>query len=143
LFRYFGLDETKTPFITVTDGGEHGSFFLEGNILERVKSERIKYMIKLVFGVCLYLHCFPNAMIDGVPKDATARIKNHLRRETSHTVQTVPDIVDRSGTTPHFRSGHFRLLSSDKFTKKQGQIIFVKETFVLGKAKTITDQVCV
>lgn len=142
LFRYFGPDETKRPYITFADGNETGSFFLEGNLLERAKSERTKYMIRLVFGVCLYLHCFPNAMIDGVPKQSTSRLKNHFKRESSVTVQAVSDVIDRSGTTPHFRSGHFRLLSSDKFTKKQGQIVFVKETFVLGKAKTITDQVC-
>ena len=141
LFRYFGVDETKKPYITFADGSETGSFFLEGDILERARSERTKYMIKFVFGMCLYLHCFPNAMIDGVPKQANSRLKNHFKREHSVTVRTVPEIIDRSGTTPHFRAGHFRLLSSDKFIKKQGQVIFIKETFVLGKAKTITDQV--
>ena len=41
LFRYFGLDETKRPYITFADGNETGSFFLEGNILERAQNDRI------------------------------------------------------------------------------------------------------
>ena len=39
--------------------------------------------------------------------------------------------------TPHFRRGYFKRLTSDFYTKKKGQIVFVKETMVNGKAKTV------
>ena len=39
--------------------------------------------------------------------------------------------------SPHFRKGYYKLLSSDFYTNKKGQIIFVSETMVNGKAKTI------
>ena len=38
---------------------------------------------------------------------------------------------------PHFRKGYFKFLKSDFYTHKKGQIVFVCETMVNGKAKTV------
>lgn len=48
--------------------------------------------------------------------------------------------VDYSPTSklPHFRKGFFRNLQSDYFTHKKGQFVFVTETMVKAKAKTIS-----
>jgi hypothetical protein len=140
LFRYFGVEKNFKPYITVSDGVKTGSFYLDRYLYERAKGERVKYMLRLVSGICLYLKCFPDSATDGVPSKATNRLKRHFRRENTVTVQAANEVVDRSTPTPHFRSGHFRLLSSEKFTRKKGQVVFVKGTYVRGKAKTVTDQ---
>ena len=38
---------------------------------------------------------------------------------------------------PHFRKGYFKLLSSPFYTNKRGQIIWVSETTVNTKSKTV------
>ncbi len=51
-------------------------------------------------------------------------------------------IMDPKGSSnskiPHFRKGFFRMLRSDYYTHKKGQMIYVTETMVKGKAKTIS-----
>lgn len=38
---------------------------------------------------------------------------------------------------PHFRRGYFKRLNSDFYKNKKGQIVFVHETVVNAKAKTL------
>lgn len=38
---------------------------------------------------------------------------------------------------PHMRKGYFKCLSSDFYKNKRDQIIFVRETMVKGKSKTV------
>lgn len=44
--------------------------------------------------------------------------------------------------TPHYRIGHFRLLSSERYVNKQGQTVFVRPCFVKGVAETVQDDQC-
>ena len=46
-------------------------------------------------------------------------------------------IIIRDGPCPHYRVGHFRYLSSERFRVKRGMTVFVHGAFVKGKAKTV------
>jgi hypothetical protein len=59
------------------------------------------------------------------PKDIEIKTTDVVKEKSEH------------GVSPHFRSGHFRLLSSDRFINKRGQIVFVKSSFVKGHAITV------
>lgn len=53
------------------------------------------------------------------------------------------EIVDEEhshSVSPHWRRGHFRLLSSEKFIRKHGQTVYVRGTFVKGKAFDVLDE---
>ncbi len=56
--------------------------------------------------------------------------------------ELVAQITDSENTErskiPHFRKGHFKMLRSDYYTHKKGQIIYITETMVKGKAKTVS-----
>lgn len=93
--------------------------------------------INLVFGLALYLNCFPHAARDGFPE--FAKHPAHYRKQACRAIQAVPELIERGGPTPHFRRGHFRILRSEKFTHKRWQVVFVGETFVKGKAKTVCE----
>ena len=54
-------------------------------------------------------------------------------------IKTHESLIEHSFITPHLRRGHFRRLESDFYKKKKGKIIFVRSTFVKGKAKTVLD----
>jgi len=95
-------------------------------------------MAKLIFGLSLYMDAFPDAVIESV--SGTIHKVNHYQG-TRHCV-TRNEIIDeehRHSVSPHWRRGHFRLLSSPKFIRKQGQTIYVRGTFVKGKAFDVMD----
>lgn len=97
-------------------------------------------MFRLAINTIAYMNCFPDCVADGVPKDYFDYSENKLARNLTFQVS---EKVKESETAPlskipHFRKGHFRLLQSDYFTSKKGQIVFVAETMVKGKAKTIS-----
>lgn len=94
--------------------------------------------LDLIFAMGLYIKCFPEAVVEGFPE--CAKHPAHYKGERCASIGTVPQIIERDGPTPHFRSGHFRVLSSPVFTKSRFKVIFIEDTFVKGQAKTIIDK---
>ena len=98
----------------------------------------IEYRTRLVCGLGMYTNCFPEAKIPGVPEDL--KHPAHHKYAGCTTIQVVSRI--RGGGTHaspmgHFRQGHFRTLTSARYTKKRFQVIWIDQTFVNGKAETI------
>lgn len=91
----------------------------------------------LIYGLALYLSCFPEALRDGLP--VFAKHPAHFRGKTCKTVAAVPQVIDRDGPTPHFRKGHFRTLRSSRYVNKRWQVVWVSEAFIKGQAKTVED----
>ena len=89
-----------------------------------------------------YMNCFPDCVTDGVPKnifEKSVDIETQTRSVTFELSEKIRDINHSSiSKIPHFRKGHFRVLKSDYFANKKGEIIFVAETMVKGKAKTVS-----
>ena len=95
-------------------------------------------MLKLVMGLSLYLDAFPDYCKE--IRGCFAGIKDS--GGVKKIVKSNSDAGEFSSRkhSPHWRRGHFRLLVSEKFKKKQGMTIFVKGSFVSGKAYLVTDQ---
>lgn len=97
------------------------------------------YNSRLANGLALYLNCFPECLACGVPEDL--KHPSHHNHALSYTIRLSTKVRADNGThtSPcgHFRRGHFRILSSDWYTKKRHQVVFVHETFVNGKAHTV------
>lgn len=101
---------------------------------------RVKYAhwyTRLVAGLGLYMKTFPHCVYDGIPEDA--KHKGWFKNLASRTLFTTSEVVCTDGVTPHYRSGHFRLLTAERYVKKRGQVVFVRGTFVKGQAKTIVE----
>lgn len=101
---------------------------------------------RLAINTIAYMNCFPNCVIDGFPKELKEIVYSDFNfcLEKSDKIIEIEKIKN-SGVgktvTPHFRNYCFKLLKSDRFTHKKGQIIFVNATMVKGNAKTIlTDE---
>lgn len=97
-------------------------------------------MFRLAINTIAYMNCFPECVDDGVPKNLFERSENLSARNFSF--QASDKIKENESyklsKQPHFRKGHFRHLRSDKFVNKKGQIVFIAETMVKGKAKTVS-----
>lgn len=96
-------------------------------------------MFRLALNTIAYMSCFPDCVADGVPKDIFEKHIPKANRNISFEIsEKIKDIEASSiSKIPHFRRGHFRLLESDYFTNKKGQVIFISETIVKAKAKTV------
>ena len=106
------------------------------NKLERDNSERSKKIssyLRLAVNTIAYMNAFPECIVDGVPNN----IKEEYSKSIKLSEKVVENLSDTKRMTPHFRRGYFKCLTSDFYTKKKGQIIFVKETMVNGNAKTV------
>lgn len=92
------------------------------------------YYTRLIAGLGLYMSAFPEQVRDGIPEDAkrVGRISG-----PSRTVGVAESVVVRDGLTPHYRSGHFRLLSAERYVNKRGQVVFIHGCFVRGQARTV------
>lgn len=97
-------------------------------------------MFRLAVNTIAYMNCFPDCVADGVPKNLFERGEDKSARNFTFQLSEKIRDIDNSQLSkiPHFRKGHFRLLQSDYFVNKKGQIIFVAETMVKGKAKTVS-----
>lgn len=95
---------------------------------------------KLIVGLGMYIHCFPEVLRAGIPE--ALKHPSHHQYKHPIVISVSPKVATvASGThaspTPHFRSGHFRVLKSEMFTQKRHHVVFVRETFVKGRAATV------
>lgn len=93
-----------------------------------------EYYTRMIAGLGLYMGAFPEQVKEGIPADAkhTERIAG-----PSRTVGVSPQIIVREGVTPHYRVGHFRLLTANRYVNKRGHVVFVHGCFVRGHAMTV------
>ena len=85
------------------------------------------------------MEAFPECVKEGVPEFVKEPTEdNSITLEIAEKVLE-PIQQSESGkiVSPHFRKGYYKRLSSDFYKNKKGQIIFVSETMVNGKAKTV------
>jgi hypothetical protein len=95
--------------------------------------------LDILIGLATYISCFPSMLIDGLPDD----LKNTESFPKSKTcsINIHPKILAEgsSAKCPHFRAGHMRLLSSERYVNKKGAVVFVRPSFIKGQAKTALD----
>lgn len=94
---------------------------------------------RLAINTIAYMKCFPECVVDGVPKITVERDEGRTDKNIILNISdktTDPSFAERI-KKPHFRKGYFKILRSDFYTKKKGEIIFVKETMVNGISKTV------
>jgi hypothetical protein len=94
----------------------------------------VNWLPKLIYGFSLYLEAFPETVVQAGVQNVHKL--NYYRGESRVVECNQVAVSENEGAavSPHFRRGHFRVLHSERFTKKQGQVVFVKGCFVKGKA---------
>lgn len=125
---------TEKPSLVCSLYAESGMAVISTNIMGVAE----KWMIKLLINTIFYIEAFPDCVIDGTP-DEVKSFKRFYGATKRMKLKTHESLIDRSGVTPHFRSGYFKTLSSKFYKHKRGQVVFVHSTFVKGKAVTVLD----
>ena len=100
------------------------------------RSKKIMSYLRLAVNTIAYMNTFPECIKDGVPEE--------FKEGYSKSIGIAEKVIEiteaeKSGkiVVPHFRRGYFKRLTSDFYTKKKGQLIFVSETMVKGTSKTV------
>lgn len=98
-------------------------------------SDFFTYIFRLAINTIAYMKAFPECVTEGVPKTEFEECGYIL--EVSEKVLENTNIDSNKMISPHFRKGYWKLLKSDFYTHKKGQLVFVSETMVNGIAKTV------
>jgi hypothetical protein len=124
----------------IQNGRLSDKFYSDLNKKHDEKSLEFTKIFRLAINTIAYMNCFPECVNEGVPKISYNR--NDERSERNVIFKTSEEITDSENTQrskiPHFRKGYFKVLRSDYYKHKKGQIIYVTETMVKGKAKTVS-----
>jgi len=86
--------------------------------------------MRFIYGCFMMRECFPQVFQEGLPDYVKHPAWFKRQKNKSISINRVSHEV-----CPHIRVGHFRLLSSERYTHKRGQVIFVKPSMVKGHAK--------
>ena len=100
-------------------------------------SKEMARMFRLALNTIAYMHCFPDCIVEGVPKITVDNGEKDIQKAIS--LKTSPKVRESNEKTktPHFRKGYWKYCASDFYTNMQGQFVFVSETMVKGQAKTV------
>ena len=98
-------------------------------------SDFFTYIFRLAINTIAYMKAFPECVTEGVPKTEFEECGYIL--EVSEKVLENTNIDSNKMISPHFIKGYWKLLKSDFYTHKKGQLVFVSETMVNGIAKTV------
>lgn len=145
--RIPGEKDAYTYMIAVGDDYDFGVVVAENHerlyatYIIRDLNETPPNDLKLLLNLIYYVLAFPDALVDGKPRQAEPDPEHATARK--YTLHTDKRVVEREEgkkqhRVTHFRRGHFRRLSSDYYKNKQGQVIFIHASLVKGTAaKTV------
>jgi hypothetical protein len=104
------------------------------------KSMELVKQFRLAINTIAYMKCFPECVSEGVPEVSNKHKNLHSKINLSLGLSENVIDTDKSPISkiPHFRRGHFRVLKSDFYKNKKGEVIYIAETMVKGRAKTVS-----
>ena len=117
-----GWISAETYEYNLKNEGEHSDFFVK--------------IFRLAVNTIAYMKVFPECVTEGVPPTEKERLAYTLDI-SEKVIEPFKNQDSVKTVVPHFRKGYLKRLSSDYYTHKKGQIIFVSETMVNGIAKTV------
>ena len=102
--------------------------------------EQSNFIIKFIYGFGVYAEEFPEMLVPTTDKHFTTM----TTKPSLSNFKVLPNNLVRSeiknrrqfGTDPHWRNGTYKLLSHPRFVHKQGQRVYVKGSFIKGRAQT-------
>lgn len=98
--------------------------------------------LQVAANILLYMKAFPECLREGVPQNMPKNDRN--KTNNNFSLKVAPQIVEKFERSsdgrvviPHFRSGAFHYLKSDRYKNKKGQVIWWSPTMVKGRAETL------
>lgn len=138
-FKLMLYDNRLIAYCSKDDTG--GFEIAEENYLafQKNKDENAKKIVK-IFQLCintiLYMACYPNCIIEGVPNDF-ASLKNGAKKCKLSVSEDFKEIISSGGVkSPYMKGMYFMTFRDERYTKMRGKTIRVKAQFIKGNAVT-------
>jgi len=112
---------------------------MQGNMIARDSyAGKINEYYRVILNLIFYMNAFPENVVNGVPQRAI--IDEHTAApDKKITISKNTELFRSYEVSPHSRRGHFRTFTSDFFTHKRGETIWIYPTFIKGKALTLIE----
>ena len=140
-FSFCLMSDNNIAIFFVDDEGTGQIHESEYNIVKSKKDEDSKVVernFRFAVNLLAYMECFPECVREGVPTtNNETEYQTKGRNIRLGISEKVMEDGQKGAKRPHMRKGYFKCLSSDFYKNKRGQIIFVRETMVKGKSKTV------
>jgi len=118
-------------------------FTMQGNMIARDSyTGKINEYYRVILNLIFYMNAFPENVVTGVPQRAI--IDEHTaapdkKITISKTQNYLTELFRSYEVSTHSRRGHFRTFTSDFFTHKRGETIWIYPTFIKGEALTVIE----
>lgn len=140
-FSFCLMPDNTVAIFFADDEGAGQIHESEYNIVKSRKDEdsiAVERDFRFAVNLLAYMECFPECVRDGVPivnNETNYQYKGrNIRLGVS---EKVLEEGQKGVKRPHMRKGYFKRLDSPFYKNKRGQIIYVPETMVKGKSKTV------
>jgi hypothetical protein len=111
--------------------------------LDKFNKDSMSWGVKIIVSLFYYMINFPDVIKQGMPENASFS-NDFVNGRSNLRIGIHPKIIshtskERNGkVTTHFRSGHYRVLKDERYTKARFKTIFVQSTIVNRGMDTIT-----
>ena len=141
-FSFCLMPDNTITLSFVDDDGAGRIHESEYNYVKSRKDEdsiAVERNFRFAVNLLAYMECFPECVRDGVPLSNNETLYQSKGRNIRLGIseKVLEEDGQKGVKRPHMRKGYFKYLSSDFYKNKKGQIIFVRETMVNGKSKTV------
>lgn len=148
-----GLNLSRSIFFNITKIKKHATLFVSnGDDIAYIpllfpsktrnnmlKNDTYGTMLRLALNLIFYMSAFPENVLNKPPDEVCDKLNINNSKTISMSKEIADYLHENRDVSPHLRRGHFRYLGSDHYTKKRGQTIFVKSSFVKGHAVTVVE----
>ena len=117
---------------------ENGYIMINDNMVKDEYNKKIYEYFRVILNLIFYMNAFPENVIKGVPDKAIID-ENFSISDQRITISKNNEIFKSHENSPHLRSGHWRTFTSDYFTNKQGETIWIDPVFIKGEAITVIE----
>ena len=93
-------------------------------------------IFQLCINTILYMDCYPECIVEGVPEDINSI--EHKEKSCQLSLSKDFDEIKRTGgaKSPYLKGTYFMTFRDERYTKMRGKTIRVKAKFIKGKAVT-------
>ena len=117
---------------------ENGFVMMNNNIIKDERSIKIYEYNRVILNLLFYMNAFPENVINGVPSRAIID-ENVIVADKKFTITKNTELFKKYELSPHLRRGHWRTFTSDYYTNKKGETIWIDPTFIKGEAFTVIE----
>ena len=117
---------------------KNGYIITNNSITDNVYSKKIYEYYRVIMNLIFYMNAYPENVINGVPQKAVLD-ENLKISDRKITISKNTELFENYEKSPHLRRGHWRTFTSDYFTNKQGETIWIDPIYIKGEAYTVIE----